>query len=616
MVLWNDEIFGMDTDEVFGYSTKKVVWIRDRWIGAIYYGIIMCVMLWVVGGQIVWRNEQYLLKDVKGLARIWYNHPTVDNCESNIAGCKSAFKPLDQLPYCNAFAGLGAGSNKAHCEYQSKVSIAPGGEENGLIFIPTAVEIITEREACEPSEENGFTCDNEYEALPGTDCLHDKHLCQKRGGLDRQFFYVADVKNFKLRFTSSYERENIRGTSLMHPAYVGLCQSMMREQNTTRSWQERRYRNQEVCERRALKRYKMRCLGGNCTQARAFDVFDDTGVRKAVEDVRSEATVVSESIRLSGLSRARVGSEETVLLATESRTESRRELQRHRQTDAERTREQLGEHNTGALRALRSFARAKKREQQTEGGEAAKSDLKPPSWLSLSRLSSFGEEVSSVNPSESQEYEDSWGDVFTVGRLFELAGADLDNDYNMDTWTTRQSGTALQVRAVYNNLYPLISSFGYRDVEYHYEVRELMLPYMSRTELAPVQPAGYPKVRKYVIRYGVLISFEVGGTFGFFNVVYLILMLTTAFALTASATTITDLMGIYVFSRRDNFFHLKYEVSPDFSSTWKCETCAFHNVMTDRVCVGVPKFKSRMDYPACGAPRPAKYDSVEDFPAK
>lgn len=582
MVLWKDELFGMDTDEVFAYSTKKVVWIRDRWVGAIYYGIIFMVLMWVIGGQIVWRNEQYLMKDVKGLARIWYTHPTKDRCDAANSSCLSDFRPLTELEYCHEFAGVGAGDQKAHCKYQSKVSIATRGVSNNQLFIPTAVEVITERVNCEPSEENGHDCDNEYSADPGSDCLHRGYLCKKRAGMDNQFYYVADIKNFKLRFTSSYERDNIRGTSLMHPAYVGQCESMLRLPNTSRHWVERSYRNQEICPREALLRTKMRCEGGSCTDVRAFNIWEDTGVRKAVEDMNKE---VQETAERSGLSRARVGTEETVLLATESFTESQRERQEEAQKEMKEGHQERKQRlRTKGRKSMASFALG--------NGE----DTTP-----------WGEETPSIyGPSHKyDEYSDRWGDVFTVGRLMELAGADLDYDFNMDNWTTRQSGTALEVKAVYNNLYPIISAFGYRDVEYHYEVRELMLPYMTKTELAPVQPEGYPKVRRYYVSYGVLINFEVGGTFGFFNVVYLILMLTTAFALTASATTITDLLGIYVFPRKDNFFHLKYEVSPDFSSTWKCEKCGFHNVQSDSACMGVPKFQSRMDNPPCGAPRPS-----------
>merc|ERR1719223_100402 len=106
--------------------------------------------------------------------------------------------------------------------------------------------------------------------------------------------------------------------------------------------------------------------------------------------------------------------------------------------------------------------------------------------------------------------------------------------------------------------------------------------------LAQEQPADYPKTRKYEIRHGVMVWFKVSGTFGVFNVVYLLLMLVTAFALFATATTITDLFSLYVHPRKDNFFHLKYEVSTDFSDTWTCEHCGYSNWPDTLVCEGVP----------------------------
>merc|ERR1712046_472480 len=110
----------------------------------------------------------------------------------------------------------------------------------------------------------------------------------------------------------------------------------------------------------------------------------------------------------------------------------------------------------------------------------------------------------------------------------------------MDGWTTRQGGTTLEVHAVYNNLYPIKSSFGYREVEYHYEVRELMLPYVSRWQLSTVQPPDYPVTRRYEVKYGLHITFSVAGSFGSFNILYFIINLTAAFALLTSATTVID----------------------------------------------------------------------------
>merc|ERR1740138_539700 len=89
---------------------------------------------------------------------------------------------------------------------------------------------------------------------------------------------------------------------------------------------------------------------------------------------------------------------------------------------------------------------------------------------------------------KSYGYSNAWGDVFSLSELLELAGVDLDKDVNMDGWSAREAGIALEVSAVYHNLSPILSSFGYRPVRYQYEVRELMLPYVSRTQMSSVQP--------------------------------------------------------------------------------------------------------------------------------
>lgn len=202
------------------------------------------------------------------------------------------------------------------------------------------------------------------------------------------------------------------------------------------------------------------------------------------------------------------------------------------------------------------------------------------------------------------QYTSAWGDSFKLGRLLQLAGINLDHDRNLDKWSTRQAGTVLEVRVVYNNLYPILSSFGYRDVEYNMEVRELPMPYVSNIQLADVQPDDYPASRVYEVRHGILIWFKVSGTFGFFNVVYLLLMLTTAFALAASAISITDAFSIYLHPRKNNFFHLKYEVTPDFSEMWQCEKCGYQNAPDATTCSGVERWLSRDEVAPCGAPKP------------
>lgn len=208
-------------------------------------------------------------------------------------------------------------------------------------------------------------------------------------------------------------------------------------------------------------------------------------------------------------------------------------------------------------------------------------------------------------------YTSMWGDMFKVKKLFEIAGVDLDHDVNADLWTSRQSGTVIEVRAVYNNLHMFWSSFGYMEVEYHYEVTELPMPYTSRIQLAEVQPDNFPEERIYERRHGVLVWFKVAGTFGDFNIVYLLLMLVTASALISTASTVTDWVCLHLHPRKDNFFHLKYDVSPDFSDMWQCNECKFWNWEEVDRCQGIRAFKCPHTTPRCEAPRPGKDPNAE-----
>lgn len=547
-ILRRNQLLGMDTDEALAYSTKKVVWIRDRYVGLCYYSLIAAVVLWVIGGQILWRNEHFLTKDVEGLARMWYSHPTLNNCDPTTASCKSNYTSLTDLEYCDEYRGpRRSGVQQSHCQYEDKLSLVPDGVTDNKLFFPTAVEVVTERRHCHPSNGNDYICDGKYLALNGSNCLHPNYLCRDRAGEIDQFHYVADIKNFKIRFTSSYARDDIRGTSLMHPAFLGVCESLLRTDSKPRTWTER----QSVLEHNQCRGNptleKLPCeFGVDCAQMRKFDLLEDTGVRVVGEGISSRMRDLTSKASIPGQA-----FDDTALL-TRSRRQGQKKSRKHH--------------------AL----------------------LRKDSGLANER----------GHVSKFTEYSDNWGDVFTVGRLLQLAGADLDLDYNMDGWTTRQAGTVLEVRAVYNNLYPVLSTFGYKPVRYHYEINELMLPYVSRVQMSEDQPRDYPQTRRYEIQYGVLVHFRVAGSFGFFNLVYLLLMLTTAFALTATASTLTDLFFLYLSDQSDNFFHLKYEVSPDFSDMWRCDTCGFFNLDDHNKCQGVPKFMCPKTTAPCGAVRP------------
>jgi len=428
------------------------------------------------------------------------------------------------------------------------------------------VEVITDEQHCDPNADNGYSCDNTYQPLPGSDCMQNgRYLCKKRAGEDKQFYYVADILNYRVLLASSYERGAIRGTSLQHQGFVGVCKGLLNLSHKRQTWTARektldKYR----CAENELEIEKIPCAENvPCSEMRSFDILEDTGISVAGRSVKD------------------------AILGNRSKGDEKKDK------DNANFMNIGSNHHLDRLRARRSQGKS----LETDSAPGSHDPLNVADQLLNRRPGLDG--VQGL-----EDYSNHWGDVFKVKRLLALAGADLDQDYNMDGWTTRQSGTVLEVTAVYNNLYPFLSAFGYRPVSYHYTVRQLALPYVSRFVMTEEQPKDYPKRRRHELQYGLLIYFKVGGTFGFFNIVYLLVMLTTAFALIGSAAAITDIVGLYLHPRSANFFHLKYEVSMDFSNAWKCPKCGFLNHEKHTHCNGVPKFCHEEETGVCGAARP------------
>jgi len=358
--------------------------------------------------------------------------------------------------------------------------------------------------------------------------------------------YFANVEDYIVQLTSTYHRDAISGTSLKHPGYYWECQD--EGKNKSRTWEER-IATPEInvaCEKWEL-RYIECKKGAGCKH----------------ENIIKEVAMLQEGEQLAA------------------------------------------EYGSAGGRRLRSASSLKAMQHRT----------KPVSAVSLgvNKTGSAGHVVGHyhhVGDIQDEAYVPTpdvyasvWGDTFKLGKLLSLADADLDHHYNMDGYTTRQAGTILEIEIVFENMLKFLSSFGFSQVRYAYKVSEKKLPYISREWLANVQPADYPESRRYVVQHGVMVVFSISGEFGFFSIVYLLIMLTTSMALLATAHKITDLFSIYGHPRKMNYFHLKYEVSPDFSDMWECKTCGYFNQPSQTTCHGLPQWESAFDKELCGVAR-------------
>jgi len=149
----------------------------------------------------------------------------------------------------------------------------------------------------------------------------------------------------------------------------------------------------------------------------------------------------------------------------------------------------------------------------------------------MMRGGTVGSVATRASQAETDVFTTARGDRFELAKLLHLAGISLDLNTNARGEPIRAVGTVLTVEANYWNTYRFLSTFGYRTVEYSYKVKELMVPRMTREFLDVEQPANYPQSRRYIQQSGILVVFKVSGQFGFFNIVSLIFMLTSAMAL-------------------------------------------------------------------------------------
>jgi hypothetical protein len=482
-------------------------------------------MSWVLIGQVLWRNEHFQLKDVKGTPRMFLSHPTRNGCDTNEPDCLSDFRSLSELPYCTQFSGDQV-QHPAECIFADKHTLFADGTVGSQVFIPTSLVVIEEKQHCQPSAWNGYSCDNEYKKDSGGPYYLN----------ETAMTYYADIENYAVQLTSTYHREQLFGTSLDHPGYFSQCfdkDKSLRGQRTV--WKDRLAKRHNTCDDE--RKVPVECTAGvECEKGGLYTIkaADEVQERfdKGVEDL--EGNMEEAGVNVAGGN--------------------------------------IGLH-MGSSRFMRKSSRAHRRQS---GHTTAASN----------------HEATRKRP---DVFASSWGDTFKLGKLIELANVDLDNHYNMDSMSARMSGTIIEIEATYDNLRPFLSSLGLSRIGYTYRVRERMLPYISRESLHPSQPQDYPNSRRYLVQHGILLDFKVGGEFGFFSVVYLLIMLTTSLALLATAHKIADVTALYIHGRKNNYFHQKYDVSGDYSEMWECKDCGYFNLQKHDACKGVAKWESPHD---------------------
>eukprot|EP00927_Polykrikos_kofoidii_P057628 TRINITY_DN51785_c0_g1_i1.p1 TRINITY_DN51785_c0_g1~~TRINITY_DN51785_c0_g1_i1.p1 ORF type:complete len:476 (+),score=59.48 TRINITY_DN51785_c0_g1_i1:79-1506(+) len=437
---------GFSLDTALAYETRKTVIIEDRRIGCVYYFLVSLVLLWVVGYQVLWRNEHFQLFDVKGQVQLSLQQPT-KGCNPKDNDCEDNFISAIDLPYCKQFTGpKGPNSTiQQNCIFADARELLPQGMLGDTMMIPTRLDGITETRNCRASADNGYHCKKLWTAE------------------DSYTNYVADIEDFTVMVVSTYHRGNFIGNSLNHQGFYYEC----------RDPETHKVLRTDPCEG------ELRVRPIHCLEAFGKD---GCGFKTSRLPPRSRAFL-------------------------------------------QKKRKGISSH---ALQA------GDESEAEANGSSQTGTDSK--------RLGHMKKDTFAI-PN---------GDIFKLSKLLELAGLNLDANFNQDGEPLRERGTKLEVLVEYANLRPLQSSFGDMEVGYIYKVVERPMDEMKVEPFRQHQPENFPQTRLRENRHGIHVRGSVSGSFGYFNLIYLLVMLTTSLALLGAASKITDLLATYVPSSFQN----------------------------------------------------------------
>jgi len=130
---------GMDTDDLFAYSTTKNIKIRDARLGLLHYCLMFVIVVYIIIYQLIGHLGYLKFAAAENAVRLTLQEPTV-GCNPNDSACMDQFTPIDQLAYCcaqNSSCQQGT-DGSCRCDYRPNFKDYDctwlGGEEAAVIW--------------------------------------------------------------------------------------------------------------------------------------------------------------------------------------------------------------------------------------------------------------------------------------------------------------------------------------------------------------------------------------------------------------------------------------------------------------------------------------------------
>mmetsp|Transcript_107410 Transcript_107410/g.169570 ORF Transcript_107410/g.169570 Transcript_107410/m.169570 type:complete len:480 (-) Transcript_107410:194-1633(-) len=195
-------ICGQDTDDLFAYTTQKMVKIRDARLGVLSYMLILAIFVYIVVWKLIAEGGYLVRIPASNTVRLTLQQPTKDakgkTCNPNNQSCDDYFTPATALDYCWSEDRTKQGKfDTLNCTYMD------GGEvavvKTNSIMMTTSVH--------QYSQSRSGKCEN---GSPSCTKLWDIQTDQK--------YYVVDPESFTLLIDHSLTTQLDVSTS----ALVGL----------------------------------------------------------------------------------------------------------------------------------------------------------------------------------------------------------------------------------------------------------------------------------------------------------------------------------------------------------------------------------------------------------
>jgi hypothetical protein len=174
---------GFDLDDVFSYTTNKTVTIRHRWLGLLYYSLLLLVVGYIFGVQIIYQERYNLMMDVNGMF------------QANVLGVGSdKLRPLANLTYCGRRYVNNYTYSCAYPAMATGILSKVGAGVEGSLLIGTRLSTV--------HQHHNARCTDQYRCSswipePGTD--------EYEGA--KETVFVGDVESSTVRFRHRVSRD-------------------------------------------------------------------------------------------------------------------------------------------------------------------------------------------------------------------------------------------------------------------------------------------------------------------------------------------------------------------------------------------------------------------------